>query len=173
MILDAVLRVHYRGGDDSMAVLDHDTIRLIRRKTCVHISHNNRDKHSLDIAPAGIHTECIRDDRFHGVTLAFVCPAQDKRRGALLSSAGSALKSHLKRSQLSVVTEWMIAYGASESFRQTHQMPPMRAPHNTTKAVRVNMGTAGECSIRAASQQNFLDCKSRGSIPKKSRNTLV
>jgi hypothetical protein len=81
MILDAVLRVHYRGGDDSMAVLDNDTIRRIRRKTCVHISHNNRDKHSLDIAPAGIHTECIRDDRFHGVTLAFFCPAQDERRG--------------------------------------------------------------------------------------------
>ena len=59
-----------------MAVLDNDAIRRIRRKTCVHISHNDRAKHSLDIAPAGIHAECIRDDRFHGVALAFFCPAQ-------------------------------------------------------------------------------------------------
>lgn len=103
----------------------------------------------------------------------FSAPRKMKGGGTLLSSAGSALKSHLKRSQPSVVTEWRIAYGASESFRQTHQIPPMRAPHSTTKAVRVNMRTAGECSIRAASQQNFLGYKPPGSIPKKSRNTLV
>jgi hypothetical protein len=53
MILDALARIYDRGGDDSMAMWDNDAIRRIGRKTCVHISNDNRAKHSLDVAPAG------------------------------------------------------------------------------------------------------------------------
>jgi hypothetical protein len=63
-----------------MAMLDNDAIRRIRRKTCVNISNDDRAKHSLDVAPAGIHAECVGDDRFDGVALAFVGPAQHERR---------------------------------------------------------------------------------------------
>jgi hypothetical protein len=59
--------------------------------------------------------------------------------GTLISSAEIFPKSHWNLSQQSVVTGSSASYGASESFRQTHQIPPMRAPQSTTKAVSVNM----------------------------------
>ena len=80
VILDALARVHDRGSDDSMAMLDNDAIRRIRRKTCVNISNDDRAKHSLDVTPAGIHAECVGDDRFDRVALVFVGPAQHERR---------------------------------------------------------------------------------------------
>jgi hypothetical protein len=136
MIFDARARVHHRRGDDSMAMLDDDAIWRVTRKTCVHISRDDRAKHFLDIAPPCIHTEGIGDDRFHRVLLALFSPAEHEGRRDIAFFSR-------KRLQVRV-----------ETFRQTHQIPPMRAPHNTTKAVRVNMSPRE--NVRFAPQVNRI-----------------
>ena len=89
---------------------------------------------------------------FPGVALAFQPRSMKAARHCSLQAAFP------KSIRIAASRAWSPSGGGLRSIRVVsagHQIPPMRAPHNTTKAVRVNMRTAGESSIRAASQQNF------------------
>ena len=61
------------------------------------------------------------------------------------------VRSHSNLSHASVISR-ASGYRESESFRQTHHTPPIRAAHKTTKAVSVNMSPAE--NLRSAFQVN-------------------
>ncbi|MGB7792736.1 MAG: hypothetical protein WCC08_15700 [Terrimicrobiaceae bacterium] len=103
------------------------------------------------IAPPRIHAEGIGCDLPHRLEIVPSARPRTNGEGALKPPVEMLVRSRSDLSHASVMSREP-GYGESESFRQTHHTPPIRAAHKTTKAESVNMSPAE--NLRSAFQVN-------------------